>query len=218
MNHRKGVPSQQLGVVPPHKPPVAQPKTAVPSLAPPAPPIYWPQPASKAAQPKIVHAAQPRVPTAAPPVYRPQPAPQASQAKTAIGQARRAGAPQPPRAGASMPRPPAALPRPATLQAKPSGIIQAAFSAAGGLARNRVNAITGGANNSIPTAALRSRRGTRTARASASTRRSWPMSSPTPRTTIWGRPTGTRVLTAILNTRWRACRWTTSFPGLLIRR
>ncbi len=150
MNHRKGVPSQQLGVVPPHKPPVAQPKTAVPSLAPPAPPVYWPQPASKAAQPKIVHAAQPRVPTAAPPVYRPQPAPQASQAKTAIGQARRAGAPQPPRAGASMPRPPAALPRPATLPAKPSGIIQAAFSAAGGLARNRVNAITGGANNFDP--------------------------------------------------------------------
>lgn len=82
MNSRKNVFSQkqsarhttvqQHGT--PHRPCVAQPKMAAPPLKkqPVAPPVYRPQPAPKAVQPKLANTAQSRAPLIASPVYRPE--------------------------------------------------------------------------------------------------------------------------------------------------
>ena len=154
MNHKKIRPQQGFGInrlhpqqadkLHPHQPHVMQPKLAQASQVknrPVAPPIYRLQPA-KIVQPKIAHAAM-RNPNqlVAPPVYRPQSTPKALQPKVASGQQARTIQP---------PRQPVAPARSASVQAKLSNTIQAAFSVAGLAARNRVNLITGGNNGFDP--------------------------------------------------------------------
>jgi hypothetical protein len=103
-----------------------------------APHIYLPE-TKKVVQPKT--ATQIPKPPDFPPVYRPQPTPKVLQTKKASSQGPRAG---------QLPRQTVASPHPAPVQAKLSGTIQAAFSVAGANARNRVNALTGGANHLDP--------------------------------------------------------------------
>ncbi|PYS51614.1 MAG: hypothetical protein DMF68_03760 [Acidobacteria bacterium] len=93
------------------------------------------------AQPKTGKALQMKKTPVAPPVYRPQQAPKVLQTKKANGQGPRLG---------QLPLRTVGSPHQSPVQPKLSGTIQAAFSVAGGAARNRVNAITGGVNTFDP--------------------------------------------------------------------